>query len=158
MRFYLMILVASAGMFTACIKRLDFHCEQDSNCDQSGGGVCMTAGTGNHWCAYPDLNCPAGYRYSNQDVGDGVAGACVAAVDAGIDTGRPPPPATSCIALPYTCGANGNDNCCHSLEVIGGTYYRSYDVAGDPESGDMKFPAIVSNFYLDKYEVTVGRF
>jgi formylglycine-generating enzyme required for sulfatase activity len=45
------------------------------------------------------------------------------------------------------------------LRVIpGGVYYRSYDLAGDPSSGDKSFPATVSSFRLDKYEVTVQRF
>jgi len=63
-----------------------------------------------------------------------------------------------CIGLPMTCGASGSDSCCNSLLVAGGTYYRSYDLASDANSGNMSYPATVSNFRLDKYEVTVGRF
>ncbi|MBA3458669.1 MAG: hypothetical protein H0T46_01820 [Deltaproteobacteria bacterium] len=40
------------------------------------------------WCAYPDVQCPGGYRYSDQDTGDGLSGECVSEVsgqDAGID-------------------------------------------------------------------------
>jgi hypothetical protein len=38
------------------------------------------------WCAYPDPACPGGYRYSEQSVGDGLAGECVPAdIDAGVD-------------------------------------------------------------------------
>jgi formylglycine-generating enzyme required for sulfatase activity len=37
-------------------------------------------------------------------------------------------------------------------------YYRSYDVAGDDRSGGKDYPAMVSTFCLDKYEITVGRF
>jgi formylglycine-generating enzyme required for sulfatase activity len=37
-------------------------------------------------------------------------------------------------------------------------YFRSYDVAGDGDDSDMSAPAMVSDFRLDKYEVTVGRF
>jgi len=61
----------------------------------------------------------------------------------------------SCAGLARTCGASGNDDCCSSLAVPGGSYYRSYDLAG---SGDTNSPATVSNFRLDKYEVTVERF
>lgn len=57
-----------------------------------------------------------------------------------------------------TCGASNNESCCTSLEVPGGTYYRSYDLAGDANSGNTMYPATVSGFRLDKYEVTVGRF
>jgi formylglycine-generating enzyme required for sulfatase activity len=66
--------------------------------------------------------------------------------------------ATSCVGLAATCGASHNDSCCRSLQVIGGRYYRSYDIAGDPSSGTMNDPATVSSFRLDKYEITVGRF
>lgn len=80
--------------------------------------------------------------------------------DGGIngDSGDAPSVApASCVSLPKTCGA-GTDSCCNSPQVDGGTYYRGYDVAGDPSSGDMNYPATVSSFRLDKYEVTVGRF
>jgi formylglycine-generating enzyme len=56
------------------------------------------------------------------------------------------------------CGPTGNDDCCNSPEVPGGTFYRSYDLVGDADSGNMIFPATVSSFRLDKYEVTVSRF
>lgn len=64
----------------------------------------------------------------------------------------------SCAELAATCGAGGNDSCCHSLEVPGGSYDRSYDLAGDANSGNPGFRATVSDFRLDKYEVTVERF
>ena len=147
-------LMALAGALVACINHVNVQCGQDTDCNLSGGGVCtVAAGTADRWCAYPDTNCPTGYRFSTLDVGDGVSGSCVPEVDAGTPT-----PSVSCVALPYTCGANSNDNCCNSLEVSGGTYYRSYDAANDPNSGNTNFPATISNFRLDKYEVTVGRF
>jgi formylglycine-generating enzyme len=69
-----------------------------------------------------------------------------------------PTPFLSCAGMAATCGASGNGNCCDSLEVPGGSYDRSYDLAGDANSGTMSNPATVSSFQLDKYEVTVGRF
>lgn len=66
-----------------------------------------------------------------------------------------PPQFTSCMGLPMTCGRSGNANCCDAALVEGGTYYRSYDGAGN---NNMSFPATVSSFILDTYEVTVGRF
>jgi len=39
--------------------------------------------------------------------------------------------------------------------VCGGTFYRSYD---DVTYTSTAYPAMVSNFRLDKYEITVGRF
>ncbi len=47
------------------------------------------------------------------------------------------------------CGPYGDDNCARSPLVTGGTFYRGLDTA---------HPASISDFRLDKYEVTVGRF
>jgi formylglycine-generating enzyme required for sulfatase activity len=55
----------------------------------------------------------------------------------------------SCSGLAATCGPNGNANCCASSVVCGGTYNRSNDAT---------HPATVSDFRLDTYEITVGRF
>ena len=56
---------------------------------------------------------------------------------------------TSCNGLPATCGASRNTSCCSSSVVPGGTYNRSNDAT---------YPATVSDFRLDTYEITVGRF
>jgi formylglycine-generating enzyme len=57
------------------------------------------------------------------------------------------------------CGG-GEESCCVSLEVPGGTYDRMYDyldyVGTGP--GDDAAGVTVSAFRLDKYDVTVGRF
>ncbi|HUS28774.1 MAG TPA: SUMF1/EgtB/PvdO family nonheme iron enzyme [Kofleriaceae bacterium] len=66
-----------------------------------------------------------------------------------------PMSAKSCESLPATCGPTGNASCCESLTVPGGTFFRSYDSVG---YNTMTYPATVSPFRLDKYEVTVGRF
>lgn len=79
-------------------------------------------------------------------------------VDAGTNDTGPSPEFLSCIALPTTCGASGNDSCCNSPQVPRGSFDRSFDVAGDGASGNPSSPATVSPFRLDKYEVTVGRF
>jgi len=50
-------------------------------------------------------------------------------------------------AAGLTCSAG--DSCCTSLLVPGGSYNRG---------GSSAYPAIVSSFCLDKYEITVGRF
>jgi len=65
--------------------------------------------------------------------------------------GTPP----SCSGLAATCGPLGTDDCCASLLVPGGTFYRSYDGV---DFTDKRYPATVDDFYLDKYEITVGRF
>ncbi len=64
--------------------------------------------------------------------------------------------APSCSGLAATCGPLGTDDCCKSLLVPGGTFDRSYDGVA-PYTGP-NYPATVSDFYLDKYEITVGRF
>lgn len=77
-----------ATMFVAgCGERMNVECEQDSNCNITGGGVCTTnASTGNRWCAYPDPACSSGFRFSDLDVGDGVGGQCVDSLaDGGVD-------------------------------------------------------------------------
>jgi formylglycine-generating enzyme required for sulfatase activity len=63
----------------------------------------------------------------------------------GCDSGACTPP--SC-ATPIVCGASG-DSCCESLLVTGDSFLRQNSQA---------YPAKVSSFRLDKYEVTVGRF
>lgn len=55
----------------------------------------------------------------------------------------------SCVGLSNTCGPAGNESCCAVGAVPGGTYNRSNDAAA---------PATVSDFWLDRFEVTVGRF
>jgi sulfatase modifying factor 1 len=67
------------------------------------------------------------------------------------------------------CGPDGSDeeSCCTSLQVTGGTYYRTYDptdgenlimLSADGGPTAEADPATVSSFRLDKYDVTVGRF
>jgi formylglycine-generating enzyme required for sulfatase activity len=68
------------------------------------------------------------------------------------------PTTLSCIGSAPTCGPAGTSDCCASLLVPGGMFYRGYDVATDGMYPDMTNPATVSDFRLDTYEVTVGRF
>ena len=84
----------------------------------------------------------------------GTSGATGGTTSAGGTTtagGTPP----SCSGLAATCGPLGNEDCCTSLRVPGGTFYRGYDGV---DFTDKSFPATVADFYLDKYEITVGRF
>lgn len=67
-------------------------------------------------------------------------------------------PFQSCVGLAANCGAAGNDDCCNSLTVPGGTFYRADDVGADQFYVDTSDPATVSSFQLDRYEVTVARF
>src|SRR5260370_31911 len=71
--------------------------------------------------------------------------------DAGLPQGCAPggPGRTDC--------APNSESCCASPLVTGGTYYRLYTNGGCGPTGE-NFPATVSSFRLDKYDVTVGRF
>lgn len=65
-------------------------------------------------------------------------------------TGCIPDVAPRCEGVAPTCGSDGADNCCApGDQVKGGTFERDNDPA---------HLATVSDFYLDRYEVTVGRF
>ncbi len=81
-----------------------------------------------------------------------------AGADTGVDAG--PDAASSCgpggPGL-TNCGpgGSGTESCCASPEVTGGTFYRSYDGVTYVSTA---YPATVSTFRFDRYEVTVGRF
>jgi formylglycine-generating enzyme required for sulfatase activity len=62
----------------------------------------------------------------------------------------------SCTGLAVTCG--GSSSCCRNALVPGGAYYRSYDNVSGGMYTATSFPAMVPDFRLDIYEVTVGRF
>jgi sulfatase modifying factor 1 len=55
-------------------------------------------------------------------------------------------------------GGSGTESCCTSLEVPGGTYYRTFDVGVDGGATNVADQASVSGYRLDRYLVTVGRF
>ena len=61
----------------------------------------------------------------------------------------------SCAGLPQTCGYNGNADCCTSPQIPGGSFYRDYD--GQTYTSQA-YPASVSDFRFDTYDITVGRF
>ncbi len=74
-------------------------------------------------------------------------------------------------AGPSCGGASGTTDCCQSLVVEGGKFLRNYDGHGSAVVGpdgapstrilsydDPSYPATLSNFRLDAFEVTVGRF
>jgi sulfatase modifying factor 1 len=102
------------------------------------------------------------------DVGnDGVASGYEAGEARGADAAPDALPGSG--SLPPSCapggpgmtncgpGGSGGESCCASLEVPGGTYYRTYSNSGNGPTGEAN-PATVSGFRLDKYLVTVGRF
>ncbi len=82
--------------------------------------------------------------------------------EGGADVGAPAnPPSCAPAGLGMTtCGAggSGNESCCTSLEVPGGTFDRTYMSDADGGATGETSPATISTFRLDKYDVTVGRF
>ena len=54
------------------------------------------------------------------------------------------------------CG-HGAESCCTSPNVVGGSFHRTYTNDGSGPKGTAD-PATISDFRLDKYLVTVGRF
>lgn len=58
--------------------------------------------------------------------------------------------APSCLDLPATCGPHHDEDCCSSLRVPAGSFIR--------RANGQAFPATVSDFSLDRYEITVARF
>jgi sulfatase modifying factor 1 len=55
----------------------------------------------------------------------------------------------SCSGVAATCGVSRHASCCSSSVVPGGTFNRGNDAT---------YPATISDFRLDDYEITVGRF
>lgn len=77
MRLTLLVLVTALA--AGCNHHDNVQCAGNPDCNLAAGGIClMTPPSGDQWCAYPDPTCTSGYRYSNDDVGDRVGGACVA--------------------------------------------------------------------------------
>lgn len=105
------------------------------------GGTAGAAGADGGGAAGADGGGTGG---SGGDAG-GVGGT---AGDAGAG-GAPPTVGPSCAGLANNCGPAGNGSCCEALPVPGG----SYDRINDPN-----YPSTISGFWLDRYEVTVGRF
>jgi formylglycine-generating enzyme required for sulfatase activity len=145
-RMTVVMLLAYLVLFvSSCAYDASFHdcavaCADDSGCPDGlacgSEGLCRTAGA-----------TAACSRVLGSDGGN----------DGGSDGGGSSFP--SCTGLATTCGPNGTDDCCSTATPIpGGTYYRSYDLGSDGMFSDMSYPATVSSFVLDKYEVTVGRF
>ena len=125
----------------------------------SGGGVAKAGGSG-HAAGGPgsgggaagsDAEAGSGAEAGSPDVGSGGAatggtgGAGMAGSGVVLLNVAPP----SCQALAQTCGPAGSGDCCAASLVPGGTYDRS----NLPSA-----PATVSDFGLDLYEVSVGRF
>jgi len=86
-----------------------------------------------------------------------VLGACFYDVpDLVLGPGSSPGPGSG--ACPRICRPGFDAGCCDSPFVAGGGFVRSYDAIEGGAFDDAGAPATVSDFRLDAYEVTVGRF
>jgi sulfatase modifying factor 1 len=121
----------------------------------SGGGATGSAGTS----ATGGVAGSAGTGGTRANGGAGGGGAIAG-------TGGTGGGGTSGGATPLSCApggpgmtdcGSGHENCCISLDVTGGTYNRTYRNSGSGPTGQAD-PATVSNYRLDKYLVTVGRY
>lgn len=108
------------------------ECRDQSSCDLFPGGVCLAASTGNQWCAYPDNTCPSGMRYSDQLVGDGLAGMCVEGEDAGVDAPDEDAPVDAGMDAPLP----GN-----WVKIVGGTMIDSVNAVVVAPDGSVIFAA-----------------
>lgn len=83
------LLIPMLVLASGCPNRNDFiQCENDTNCSRQAGGKCLVnPDTGHQFCAYPDMSCPDGMRWSDLDVEDSISGMCVDIdePDAGVD-------------------------------------------------------------------------
>jgi formylglycine-generating enzyme required for sulfatase activity len=119
----------------------------------SGSGI-GTASSGSSGTGSTGMSGSAGGTGSSGSSGSGLP-------DAGVDAGVVVAPSCAPGGPGMTnCGAGGSgtESCCTSLEVTGGTYYRTYRPDADGGATELADPATVSGFRLDKYLVTVGRF
>lgn len=137
-------------------------CGGTLNCGSCGGvQTCGGAGAPNV-CGCQPRSCTAlNYECGLADDGCGSAldcGVCPAGKTCG-GSGVPhkcgvPSTGKSCANTPAICGPAHTDDCCAADKVVGSVFNRKNDNTGP----DGKYPARVSDFYMDRYEVTVARF
>jgi formylglycine-generating enzyme len=96
-------------------------------------------------------------RYQLFTAATALLSACSGVGSMGEDNGGLVPPSCQSSGAGVTdCGPD-HESCCTSLEVNGGAYFRTYtnDGTGPTNTADS---ATISDFRLDKYLVTVGRY
>jgi len=124
----------------------------------AGGGGAGGAGTGG---AAGRGGAGGGAGASGRGGASGTTGAAGATGTGGASGGGGNGTATAPSCAPAGPGTSdcgpGHESCCTSLPVTGGTYNRTYRNSGSGPTGQAD-PATVSNFQLDKYLVTVGRY
>ncbi len=138
---------ACDGVLSSCPST----CTVDANC--IAGNYCN--GTGCLAKKANGLGCAAANECANI-CSLGITNICVGTC--GSRDVQPPAPPSCAGGGPGAgndCGLGTNDNCCDSKLVPCGLYERSYDGSAPSDPSRL---ATVSDFRLDTYEVTVGRF
>ena len=126
----------------------------DSDAAELGGDGSLPDGAGGATDgALPDSAPPDGAAGSATG---GAAGDGGPPTDSGTGGGLVGPPSCKPGADTVSCGLYP-ETCCRSLSVPGNTYYRSYDGV-NANYLYQSYPASVTGFQLDKYEITVNRF
>ena len=108
------------------------------------------------WVALMSCNSPGTHSELKGDGGP-AGGICNQNVADGSASSAEPPSCAPDGPGTTQCGPSA-ESCCTSPEVPGGTYFRNYYNNGKSGPTQEAHPATVSNFRLDKYLVTVGRF
>jgi formylglycine-generating enzyme len=139
----------SSGNWTPNTNEADGDCPL--LCESGKCTVCHDGDKRCSVCEEGDANCSANQPQKCVDGAWGNDGdECKNYCDAG---GCKTP--TSCPPGIARAICKDGESCCRSLAVPGGTFKRNYD--GGDYFNDPSFPAQVSPFLLDKFEVTVGR-
>jgi hypothetical protein len=79
----------------------------------------------------------------------------VVAVDTGTDAASRVPPSCAGDGGPGVSNCGNAESCCASPVVVGGEFLRSFD---NVTAVERDYPATVSDYRLDRFETTVGRF
>jgi formylglycine-generating enzyme required for sulfatase activity len=133
-------------------------CPDGTNCDTRSGatlGTCQPIVEECTNAAGGDVVCIGADRVAcGPDlVSSSIVETCGGGLPACVDGACTSPP--SCASLPDICGSTASSDCCAIDTIAGGTFDRGYDAV---TYTDQTNPATLSNYELDRYEVTVGRF
>jgi formylglycine-generating enzyme required for sulfatase activity len=162
---------ALAGAFTVgCSMEQDLGGNLHRNGDSGQGAADATSSSFRGGSSGSSAGGSASGGAGESGASDGGSGGSSSGVDATTDADAAAPDAPSPLdggaTLPScqaggaglsNCGDSG-ESCCTSLQVPGGTYYRTYTTNAEGGPGGVADPATVSALRLDKYDVTVGRF
>jgi sulfatase modifying factor 1 len=120
------------------------------------GGVAGNAVTGGRGSGTGG-SAMAGGTSGTGGVAGATGGSSTNAGGSGSGGSSPTPPSCQSEGLGLSDCGPSHESCCTTPKVAGGTFYRTYTNDGSGATGKAD-PATISDFRLDKYLVTVGRF